>query len=117
MARKSFTKKDRARIFAANNGCCHLCLGKITVGEAWEVEHIIPYALTQDNGDGNLAPAHVKCHRVKSADDATNLAKAERRRAKHNGSWPRSKAKLKSRGFASTRIWPSSNNPEIRDAE
>jgi 5-methylcytosine-specific restriction protein A len=106
MARKSFNRKDRARIFNAAMGVCHICLGKIGVGEAWEVEHIIPYALTQDNSDGNLAPAHVKCHRVKSADDATNLAKAERRRAKHNGSWPKSKAKMPSRPFSKTRQIP-----------
>jgi hypothetical protein len=46
MARKSFNRKDRARIFNAALGLCHLCEGKIGVAEAWEIEHVIPYALT-----------------------------------------------------------------------
>lgn len=103
MSRKSFTAKDRIRIFAARDGLCHICKGKVGVGEAWEVEHVIPYALTQDNSDGNLAPAHIKCHRVKSAADATNLAKALRRQAKHHGAWPKSRTPLRSRGFEQTR--------------
>jgi hypothetical protein len=33
----------------------------------------------------NLRPAHAKCHQVKSATDAWNLAKAKRREARHIG--------------------------------
>lgn len=104
MTRKSFSKKDRARIFAANAGECHLCGGKIdgTV-EAWEIEHVIPYALTQDDSDTNLRPAHIKCHRVKTVDDRQRISKAERQRLKHIGAWPKSKTPIKSRGFAPTR--------------
>ena len=83
--RKTHSRKDRARIFAGNDGKCHLCEGRIAVGEAWEVEHVIPYALTQDDSDGNLKPAHIKCHRVKTTDDVTAIAKVERIRAKHFG--------------------------------
>lgn len=104
MARKSFTRKDRARIFAAGDGICHLCDGKIGVGEAWEVEHVIPWALTHDDGDGNLRPAHVKCHRVKTTDDVKDIAKVYRMAAKHRGEWPKSKSPLRSRGFSPTRI-------------
>jgi len=85
MARRSFSKKDRARIFAASAGVCHLCKGQIQVGEAWEVEHVIAYALTRDNSDENLRPAHVKCHRDKTAVDVPAIAKAKRREAKHAG--------------------------------
>lgn len=102
--RKSFSKKDRARIFTANSGICHLCDGKINGAvEAWEIEHVIPYALTQDDSDDNLRPAHVKCHRVKTADDRQIIAKAERRRAKHDGTWVKSKAKIPSRPFPKAR--------------
>lgn len=103
MSRKSHSRKDRARIFAANDGQCHLCAGKIGVGEAWEIEHVIPYALTQDDSDGNLRPAHRKCHRVKTNTDVTAIAKVVRMAAKHNGSWPKSRAPMKSRGFDSSR--------------
>lgn len=100
MSRRSFSRKDRARIFALGNGCCHICTGKITVGEAWEVEHIIPYALTQDNSDDNLRPAHKKCHAKKTTgEDRPRISKAERQRAKFLGIWPKSKTPLKSRGF------------------
>jgi 5-methylcytosine-specific restriction endonuclease McrA len=85
MARRSFTKKDRARIFNAHLGICHLCQGQIGVGEAWEVEHVIAYALTQDNSDDNLRPSHVKCHRAKTDRDVAAIAQAKRREAKHRG--------------------------------
>lgn len=85
MARKSFTKKDRSRIFLANDGRCHLCSGQIGIGEAWEVEHVIAYALTRDNSDDNLRPSHVKCHRAKTDVDVAAIAQAKRREAKHLG--------------------------------
>lgn len=114
MARRSFSKKDRARIFAANDGVCHLCKGKINIGEAWEVEHVIPYALTQDDSDDNLRPAHVKCHAVKThTEDRPRISKAERQRLKHIGAWPKSKTPLRSRGFGPTRdIWNYSQSGE-----
>lgn len=108
MSRRSFSRKDRARIFALGKGCCHLCSGKIGVGEAWEVEHLIPWAISRDDSDDNLRPAHKKCHAPKTVEDVGVIAKLKRIEAKHNGSWPRSKAKIKSRGFASTRSLPAS---------
>jgi len=84
--RKKFTKKDRARIFAANAGTCHLCKGAITVGEAWEIEHVIAWELTRDDGDDNLRPAHVGCHKHKThTEDRPAINKAKRREGKHIG--------------------------------
>jgi 5-methylcytosine-specific restriction endonuclease McrA len=106
MARRSFTKKDRARIFNAHLGVCHICQGKIGVAEPWEIEHVIPYALTQDDSDPNLRPAHIKCHKRKThKEDRPRISKAERMRLKHLGAYPEpiGNAKLQSRGFASTR--------------
>jgi len=87
MARRSFSTKDRTRIFSANNGVCHLCKQKIDgVREAWEIEHVIPYALTRDNSDANLRPAHKRCHEAKTRqEDVPAIAKAKRREAKHTG--------------------------------
>lgn len=115
MARRSFSRKDRARIFTAHDGVCHLCAGKIGVAEAWEVEHVIPFALTQDDSDGNLRPAHIKCHRVKThQEDRPRISKAERQRAKHLGTWPKSRAPLQSRGFAPSR-WITVSSRETHD--
>jgi len=106
MSRRSFSKKDRARIFASANGVCHLCNGAITVGEAWEIEHIVAYALTRDNSDENLRPAHKRCHEVKTRqEDVPAIAKAKRREAKHTGA-ARPAGKLKGRGF------PAPDKPE-----
>ena len=87
MARKHFTDKDRARIFAANNGCCHLCEQKIDgVREAWEIEHVIAWELTRDDSDDNLRPAHISCHKDKThKQDRPAINQAKRREAKHLG--------------------------------
>jgi len=87
MARRRFTDKDRARIFAANDGCCHLCWQKIDgVREAWEIEHVIAWELTRDDSDGNLKPAHVACHKTKTHEqDRPAINQAKRREAKHQG--------------------------------
>lgn len=112
MSRRTFSRKDRARIFEAHGGKCHLCKGKIGVAEAWEVEHLIEWSLTRDDSDDNLAPAHKKCHREKTSARAAELAHVERMKAKHEGRWPKSNAPLRSRGFQSTR-----NIQEARDAD
>lgn len=104
--RKSFTAKDRARIFAANGGVCHICGGAIAVGDAWEVEHLIAWALTQDDSDENLRPAHVKCHKIKThQEDRPAINRAKRREAKHKG-YARPQQRLQSAGFAKEQKQP-----------
>ena len=83
--RRSLSTKARAALFLDHKGQCHICGGLIQLGQAWEVEHVIPLALGGDDEPHNMRPAHAKCHRTKTADDATNTAKAKRREAKHNG--------------------------------
>lgn len=101
MARKRFTDKDRARIFAANKGCCHLCNARIDgVREAWEVEHVIAWELTRDDSDANLRPAHKSCHSTKThTQDRPAINEAKRREAKHFGV-KRAKGTIHSAGFA-----------------
>src|SRR6056297_2954082 len=67
---RRMSAKRRAAVFAAHDGLCHICEGKIGVGEAWEVEHRIPLEISGDDSDGNLAPAHIACHRAKTKGDA-----------------------------------------------
>lgn len=103
MARKSFPRTERVRLFDLHGGRCHICDQKIQVGEAWDLEHIVPWILTRDDSDDNVKPAHKSCHKEKTAVDIDAIRKADRIRAKHLGAWPQSKAKIPSRGFQSTR--------------
>ena len=85
MTRRMSTSR-RARIFTAADGVCHLC-GQTIDGtrEAWDVEHVVPYALTRDDSDDNLRPAHRSCHAAKTREDVGQIAKAKRVAAKHTG--------------------------------
>ncbi|WP_406646937.1 HNH endonuclease signature motif containing protein [Aliisedimentitalea scapharcae] len=86
MTRRKRTTLQRAKIFDDHKGKCHICEEKIDgTREAWELEHVIPYEMTRDDTDENLAPAHVSCHRGKTRADKADIAKAKRVSAKHNG--------------------------------
>jgi 5-methylcytosine-specific restriction enzyme A len=100
MGRKRLSTRDRARIFAAAGGVCHICGGLIQAGEAWEVSHPIPIALGGDDDDTNRRPAHKKCHRALTAqEDIPRIAKAKRVEARHLGARV-AKGTIKSAGFA-----------------
>lgn len=84
--RRSLSAKERLRLFTLHGGICHLCAGRIDGSrEAWEVEHVLALALGGADDDANRKPAHVKCHRPKTADDIGKIAKADRIKAKHTG--------------------------------
>jgi 5-methylcytosine-specific restriction enzyme A len=85
MTRRRMSTTRRAAIFARHGGTCHICGLKIAVGEAWEAEHIVPLALSDDDSDDNLAPAHAACHARKTPGDVGRIAKAKRVHAKHIG--------------------------------
>ena len=55
--------------------------------ERWEIDHVIPWAISRDDSDANRRPAHFKCHRIKTRSDRKDLAKSDRVRAKHLGAW------------------------------
>lgn len=64
---------------------CHLCGGVIDVikdgPDSWEAEHTVPFA----TGGTEVLPAHVDCHKVKTARDVKEIAKGKRSSAKHFG--------------------------------
>ena len=95
----------RDRIFARAKGRCHISGRKIMPGERWEVEHIKPLSMGGEHREANLAPALAFEHRAKTAEEATDRAKADRMRRKANGTWPKTKAPLRSRGFTATRAY------------
>ena len=84
--RRSLSAKERLRLFTLHGGRCHLCGGNINaVREAWDVEHVTALALGGEDDDENRKPAHVRCHKTKTADDVGKIAKADRVRMKHVG--------------------------------
>lgn len=89
--RRARTPLQRAKIFEAHGGVCHICGGKIGVADEWDLEHIIALKISEDDSDENLAPAHKKCHQQKTKADRKIISKAERVRAKHQGAKPKSK--------------------------
>lgn len=90
--RKGFTPLQRLKIFEAAKGICHICSRKIQIGEPWDVEHRRPLSMGGTNDPANLAPAHLKCHGVKSSKETTDRAKCDRVRANFIGArkrgWP-----------------------------
>ena len=85
--RKPLTRKQRIELFEQHGGICHICGTKIHAsrGEAWEVEHVEALEISGRDDWDNLRPAHVKCHKVKTAEDVKVIAKCNRRKAKHLG--------------------------------
>ena len=95
---RQMSASRRARIFAAAGGICHICETRIDgVRERWDADHVVPYALTCDDSDDNLRPAHERCHRgrdSKTSDDVKVIAKAKRVERKHIGAAPTSRHPL-----------------------
>lgn len=118
--RPSMSKARRLRIWERDKGVCYLCNAKVQAAEAWEVEHVIPWALAFDDSDGNLKVAHKDgdCHAAKTKVDIDRIAKAKAQggetgqwaRRQKNGpkmrpskpNWPKGR-KIESRGFPKRR--------------
>lgn len=93
----------RDRVFLRAGGRCYLSGRKIMPGMVWELEHEKPLSMGGQHRESNLRPVLKEEHQAKTALEATDRAKADRIRRKNNGTWPKSKAPLQSRGFPSTR--------------
>ena len=103
MTRRRISTRERAKIFDAAQGLCHMCGLKIEAAQAWEVSHPIPIACGGADDATNHAPAHKTCHRVHTATvDAPLIAKVRRQRQAHIG------AKQSSGAFGSRSFGQSS---------
>lgn len=77
--RKSLTTLQRAKLFLEHDGKCCLCKRQIDgVRERWLVEHITALVRGGDNSRTNLAPAHERCAKPKTAEDHKAGAKGKR---------------------------------------
>lgn len=105
--RKSLSARERERLFVLNGGICHLCAQPIQSRiERYEIDHVIQFALTQDDSDANRKPAHVDCHKRKTHGvERDEIACAERLYLRHNGHLPRAEGnnRIPSRPFPKRR--------------
>jgi 5-methylcytosine-specific restriction endonuclease McrA len=76
--------KVRQRIFDKDRRC-HLCDVEIQIGQKWDLDHVVALINGGENRESNLRPAHVKCHKAKTALDVAEKAKVAAVRQKHIG--------------------------------
>ena len=84
--RKKISNKERAEIFLREDGICHLCKLPIFPGQDWDVSH--PETGLWAGGSDDraiLKPAHRKCHKAHTSEEAGQRAKEARVRQKHLG--------------------------------
>lgn len=93
----------RLRVFEQYGGVCQLSQRKIMAGDAWDLDHVKALWRGGEHRESNLHPVLKQPHREKSAEEQSIQAKCDRIRKKHLGIFPKSKAKIKSRGFDRTR--------------
>jgi len=87
------------RIFARDNGVCHICKLAIKVPvETWDADHVVALVNGGKHAEANLAPAHKHCHVAKTAIDIKEKSKVAKVRKKHLGI-TRPKQTIKSPGF------------------
>lgn len=111
MARLEFNRKQRLEIWTRAKGHCEACRAKLKVGEG-EFDHRIAQGYGGENTVENGQLLCRVCHKGKTAKDKGITEKVKRIRDKHLGTYPKSKAKIQSRGFASSRgaLWPAGNS-------
>jgi 5-methylcytosine-specific restriction protein A len=108
MARFEFTRKQRLEIWTRSKGHCEKCAAKLKTGEG-EYDHIIAQGYGGDNTTENGQLLCRVCHGRKTGVDKGTTEKVKRMRDKHQGVFPKSKAKIAGRGFQPTRgaLWAS----------
>lgn len=104
-ARRAMTPARKARIHAAWGGKCWFCrLPVDQEGPGVIYDHVGTLWITGSDADKDIGPVHAEpCNKLKTAADLKRIAKTKRQKAKHEGTHPPSKAKIRSRGFAPTR--------------
>lgn len=76
--------KARQRILERANFKCHICGGDIDK-PGWHADHVPPLKDGGENRESKIKPAHEKCHRRLTAEQAIERAPIERMKMKHSG--------------------------------
>lgn len=74
----------RQRILERADFKCHICDGEIDK-PGWHADHVPPLKDGGENRESKIKPAHDKCHRRLTAQQATDRAPIERQKMKHSG--------------------------------
>ena len=111
MTRVKRSKKAREAIAARHNWTCHISGQTIRNGvDEWEIDHVIPLGGGGTEDEDNLRPV-LKCHhKVKSVADNKRIKKGNRVRAKHLGTYRKSRRKIASRKKIASRPVPGSRS-------
>lgn len=75
----------RVRIFEKHGGRCYLSGRKINAGDKWELEHIKALCNGGEHREGNMAPALIAPHKVKTKADRAEKKKVDAIRKRHLG--------------------------------
>lgn len=70
----------KLRVFEDHDGICHISKRKIRPGEAWDLDHVIALCNGGEHRESNFAPALVKAHKTKTAEDVKEKAKIAKTR-------------------------------------
>jgi 5-methylcytosine-specific restriction protein A len=82
--RKEFSTKTKALAFQRANGRCEECGFRLTPGKI-EYDHRNPDGLTGEPTLSNCVCLCTQCHKDKTRKDVSNIARANRREARHIG--------------------------------
>jgi 5-methylcytosine-specific restriction protein A len=104
-ARRAMTPARKRRIWEARGRKCWFCSRPVDQeGPGVIYDHVGTLWITGSDADDGIAPIHAEpCNRIKTAADLTRIAKTKRQKAKHDGTFPKSKARIRGGGFAPTR--------------
>ena len=84
VVRKQPSKRLKRQIWDLHDGKCCVC-GFAIDFKPWIIEHVVPLSMGGLDIIANMAPAHLGCARIKTAEEAGPRAKADRQRAAHVG--------------------------------
>lgn len=102
MTRKRLTKAQKAAILDRQHHTCPACEKPLT--GAVEYDHVIALALGGADDPEQINAVHAHCHKLKTKQDVSNIARAKRReRFMKEGRHRKRKGRpMQSRGFSKT---------------
>lgn len=94
---------------------CYICKGLITFQEDFEFDHIVELADDGEHSFANIAPAHIRCHDLKSAKSETQRSRIDRLENEKNGLPKRARDRFKKK--IPSRPFPKRPTPTVERRE